>query len=111
MLPLNMVGVREYLDRSGRSPYAEWFDSLIAQAAAKVATAVTRMAQGNVSNVKSIGSGIHECRIDFGPGYRIYFGKDGELVVILLGGGIKKRQQNDISNAIARWQDYKNRKK
>jgi putative addiction module killer protein len=106
-----MVGVREYLDRGGRSPYAKWFDSLNAQAAAKVAIAITRMGQGNFSSLRSVGSGVHECRIDFGPGYRVYFGKDGELVVILLGGGTKKRQQNDINNAIARWQDYKNRKK
>jgi putative addiction module killer protein len=106
-----MVDVFEYLDRNGRSLYAEWFDGLNAQAAAKVAIAVTRMAQGNYSNVKSIGSGVHECRIDFGPGYRVYYGKDGDRLVILLGGGTKKRQQKDIKNAIARWQDYKERKK
>ena len=106
-----MVDVREYLDRGGRSPYAEWFDSLNAQAAAKVAIAITRIGQGNFSNLKSVGSGVHECRIDFGPGYRVYFGKDGGRLVILLGGGTKKRQQNDINNAIARWQDYKNRRK
>jgi len=106
-----MVDVREYLDRSGRSLYAEWFDSLDAQAAAKVAIAITRMGQGNFSNVKSVGSGVHECRIDFGPGYRVYFGKDGECLVILLGGGTKKRQQKDIHDAVVRWQDYKIRKK
>jgi putative addiction module killer protein len=106
-----MVDVREYLDRNGRSPYAEWFDSLNAHAAAKVAIAVTRIGQGNYSNVKSVGSGVHECRIDYGPGYRVYFGREGERLVILLGGGTKKRQQKDIDNAIDRWQDYKNRKK
>jgi putative addiction module killer protein len=106
-----MVGVREYLDRSGRSPFAAWFDGLNAQAAAKVAVATARMGQGNFSNVKSVGSGVHECRIDFGPGYRVYFGKDGERIVILLGGGTKKRQQKDINDAAARWQDYKNRKR
>ena len=106
-----MVDVREYLDRNGRSPYAEWFDSLNAQAAAKVAIAVTRIGQGNYSNVKSIGSGVHECKIDYGAGYRVYFGRDGERLVVLLGGGTKKRQKKDIDNAIDRWQDYKNRKK
>jgi putative addiction module killer protein len=105
-----MVDVREYLDRNGRSLYAEWFDGLNAPAAAKVAIAITRVGQGNFSNVKSVGLGVHECRIDFGPGYRIYFGKDGERLVILLGGGTKKRQQKEINAAIARWQDYKNRK-
>jgi putative addiction module killer protein len=69
------------------------------------------LGRGNFSNVKSVGSGVHECRIAFGPGYRVYFGKDGERLVILLGGGTKKRQQTDIKDAIARWQDYKNRKK
>lgn len=105
-----MIEVREYLDQAGRSPYAEWFDSLDAHAAAKVAVAITRMAQGNFSNVKGVGGGVIECRIHFGPGYRVYFGKDGERVVILLGGGTKKRQQNDIEMAHSYWQDYKRRR-
>jgi len=67
-----VIEVREYLAADGTSPYAKWFYSLHAQAAAKAATAVTRMAQGNLSNTKSVGAGVHEYRIDFGPGYRIY---------------------------------------
>ena len=105
-----MIDVREYNDRDGRSPYVDWFDRLNAQAAAKVATALTRLAGGNFSNVKGVGSGVFEFKIDFGPGYRVYFGKDGERLVILLGGGTKKRQQRDIVSAIANWQDYKRRK-
>lgn len=105
-----MIEVREYSDQAGRSPYAVWFNRLNAQAAAKVATALTRLAQGNFSNVKGAGSGVFECRIDFGPGYRVYFGKDGDRLVILLGGGAKKRQQQDIETALTRWQDYKQRK-
>ncbi len=66
---------------------------------------------GNFSNAKSVGAGVYERRINFGPGYRVYFGKDGELIVILLGGGTKQRQQNDISLALDRWEDYKQRKK
>lgn len=103
--------VLEYVDSSGRSPYATWFNSLNPQAAAKVAIAVTRMSQGNLSNVKGLLSGVFEYKIDFGPGYRIYLGKDGEDVIILLGGGSKKRQQKDIKDAVFRWQDYKKRKK
>ncbi|MGO9231963.1 MAG: type II toxin-antitoxin system RelE/ParE family toxin [Bryobacteraceae bacterium] len=110
MLPLTVVDVREYIDDAGRSAYAAWFDGLSAQAAAKVAIATTRMAQGNLSNLKSVGSGVLEYRIDFGPGYRIYLGKDGNRLVILLGGGSKKRQQQDIAVAIARWKDYKRRR-
>jgi putative addiction module killer protein len=105
-----MTEVREYLDRLGRNLYRGWFDRLNAQAAAKVATAVTRLALGNFSNVKGIGSSVLELRIDFGPGYRVYFGKDGERLIILLGGGIKKRQQHDINAASANWEDYKRRK-
>jgi putative addiction module killer protein len=111
MLPSFMVDVREYLDRDGNCPFAIWFDGLNAQAAAKVTMAVTRLGQRNFSNVKGVGSGVLEYRIDFGPGYRIYVGKDGDCLVILLGGGTKKRQNTDIGEAISRWQDYKNRKK
>jgi putative addiction module killer protein len=75
-----------------------------------VTAALVRIEQGNFSNAKSVGSGVSEYRIDFGPGYRIYFGKDGERLVILVGGGTKKRQQDDIQTAVARWQDYKRRK-
>ncbi len=105
-----MIDVREYLDPQGRSPYAAWFDSLNAQVAAKVATALTRISLGNFSNVEGVGSGVFEYKLDFGPGYRIYFGKDGQALVILLGGGSKKRQQRDINTALANWQDYKRRK-
>ena len=105
-----MIEVREFLDTRGRSPYAAWFDSLNGEAAAKVATAVTRLSLGNFSNVESVGSGVFEYKLDFGPGYRIYFGKDGDTMVILLGGGTKKRQARDISAALANWQDYKRRK-
>lgn len=110
MLPLYPVEILEYLNWSGRSPYAEWFDSLSAPAAAKVVVAVARLAQGNFSNVKGVGGGIYEYRVNFGPGLRIYLGKDGERLVILLAGGTKKRQEKDIEDAKARWQDYKTRK-
>lgn len=76
-----------YLDAAGESPYQDWFDRLDVQAAAKVTVAVTRIELGNLSNVKGVGSGVQEYRLDYGPGYRIYFGKDGERLVILLGGG------------------------
>ena len=105
-----MIDVREYLDRDGRSPYAIWFDRLNPRAAAKVTTGITRLAQGNFSNVKGLGQGVFEYKIDFGPGYRVYFGKDGDHLVILLAGGAKKRQQQDIQAALLRWLDYKKRK-
>jgi len=73
--------VREYIDQAGRSSFARWFDSLNAVAAARVTTALARIELGNFSNVKGVGGGVFEYRIDAGPGYRVYFGKDGETVV------------------------------
>jgi len=106
-----MAKVREYVNKTGKSPYAVWHDRLDARTAVKVSTALYRLEQGNFSNTKGVGGGIFEHKIDFGPGYRIYFGKDGECVVIILGGGTKKRQQQDINAAKACWQDYKSRKR
>jgi putative addiction module killer protein len=105
-----MVEVREYLAADGCSPYATWFERLNKEAAVKVAAALARIQQGNLSNVRSVGAGVCEYRIDFGPGYRIYFGKDGDRMVILVGGGTKKRQQQGIRAALERWRDYKQRK-
>jgi putative addiction module killer protein len=105
-----VLSVLEYLDGAGSSPFAAWFRTLDAMAAAKVTTALQRLELGNFSNVKGVGVGVFEYRIDFGPGYRLYFGKDGDTVVILLGGGTKKRQDNDIAAAHERWADYKKRK-
>lgn len=105
------MDIREYETEDGASPFATWFEELDAQAAAKITIALTRLEQGNTSNVKGVGSGVFEVKIDFGPGYRVYFGKDGPEIVILLGGGTKKRQQRDIVRAQGCWQDYKDRKK
>ena len=98
-----MIEIIEYLDRYDTSPFAKWFDELESRAAAKVTTAITRVACGNFSNVKGVGSGVFEFCIDYGPGYRVYFGKDGDRLVILLAGGTKKRQQRDIDAAQERW--------
>jgi putative addiction module killer protein len=105
------MDIREYQTPKGDSPFSAWFDDLDPQAAAKVSVAVVRIGQGNLSNVKGVGSGVFEFKLNFGPGYRVYFGKDGETLVILLAGGTKQRQQRDIEDARARWQDYKDRKK
>ena len=100
----------EYQREDATSPFATWFDELDAVAAARVATALTRLAGGNISHVKGVGAGVSEVKIDFGPGYRVYFDRDGVDIVILLAGGTKKKQQADIEAAHARWQDYKKRK-
>ena len=96
---------------NGHQPFAEWFADLDPVARAKVARVITRMEQGNLGNVKSVGEGVLEYRIDFGPGYRVYFARGGETLLILLTGGTKKRHQRDIEAAIAYWQDYKRGKR
>lgn len=103
--------ILEYLDDEGRSVFGRWFDRLDGRAAAKVTIALTRLADDNLSNLKGVGGGVMEYRIDFGPGYRIYLGLDGDTIVILLGGGTKQRQQRDIEAARRRWADYRQRKK
>ncbi len=106
-----MSELRGYIDEAGVRRFAKWFSTLNAAAAAKVAIALTRIERGNLSNAKGVGGGVFEFRIDFGPGYRIYFGKDGERLVILMSGGTKKRQTEDIAEAQRCWADYKRRKK
>jgi putative addiction module killer protein len=106
-----MSEIRYYVAPNGLQPFAVWFADLEPVARAKVARAIVRLEQGNFSNVKSVGGGVLEYRIDFGPGYRVYFGRDGETLVILLTGGTKKRQQRDIDAAHAYWQDYKQSKR
>ena len=106
-----MIELRGYIDENGNKRFAQWLEGLDATAAAKVTIALARMEQGNFSRVKGVGSGVFEYRIDFGPGYRIYFGKDGDRLVILIGGGTKKGQQHDIATAQECWAAYKRRKK
>ena len=84
--------VEEYICPDGTSPYKTWFDSLEAQAAAKIVTAKLRLEVGNTSSVKWF-DGMGECIINWGPGYRIYLAKDGETLIVLFGGGTKQGQQ------------------
>ena len=106
-----MLEIRTYIDPAGRSPFDLWFAKLDAIAAAKVTVAMARLEQSNLSNAKSVGRGVLEFRIDFGPGYRVYFGRDGNTLIVLLAGGTKKRQQQDIEAAIDRWTEYKRRQR
>ena len=94
MMETREHSIREYVDTQGRSPYRKWFKRLDSRAAAKVATALYRMEQGNLSYAKSIGHGEFEYRINFGPGCRVYFGKNDDALIVLLGGETKKRQQS-----------------
>ena len=106
-----MIEIRYYVGSGNTEPFANWFAELDPTSSAKVTRAIARMQQGNFSNVKSVGGGVLEYKIDFGPGYRIYFGRDGDKIVILLTGGTKKRQQRDIDAAQSYWRDYKQGKR
>ena len=106
-----MLELRYYLTAGRESPFEAWFSGRDAMAAAKITTALVRLGQGNTSNAKSVGEGVQEYRIDWGPGYRIYFGRDGATLVILLTGGTKQRQARDIANAKEFWADYKRRRR
>jgi putative addiction module killer protein len=108
---MSAIRVLEYLAVSGRSPFRRWFDGLDATAAGRVGAYLYRLEQGNFSRVEGVGGGVFELRIDFGPGYRVYFGKDDDTVVILLGGSAKKGQSAAIDRAHEAWQDYKRRKR
>ena len=102
--------VVHYVASDGRAPYGAWFQALGRVEAAKVVVALDRLAAGNFSNVKSVGAGVLEVRIHYGPGYRVYFGRDGERIIVLLGGGTKQRQGRDIDAARHAWRDYWNRR-
>ena len=114
-LPSLMIEIREYLDGSGNSAFAKWFRRLGSEAAAKVTTALEKMERGLMGDVRPVGEGVSERRIDFGPGYRMYFGsvkdKHTTKIVILLCGGSKKSQSEDIKVAKACWKEYKSRKR
>ena len=102
--------VEEYIRADGSCPFRGWFDDLDVQAAAKVATSIVRLELGILSNVKWIGGGLGEYRIDWGPGYRLYLVQDGDELIILFVGGTKKRQQADIKYAGMLLDEYKGRK-
>jgi putative addiction module killer protein len=106
-----MPEIRYYVTSDGKQPFAAWFADLEAVARVKVTRAIARLEQGNFSSVKTVGEGVFEYRIDFGPGYRVYFGQDGATLVILLTGGTKKRQQRDIDAAHGYWRAYKESKR
>jgi len=103
--------LREYLTSDGQSPFGNWLKSLKDKSArAKIRIRLDRLKLGNLGIYKSVGQGVTELIIDFGPGYRVYIGQDGDTTVLLLCGGTKKTQENDIRQAKEYWQDYKRRK-
>ncbi len=98
--------LKEFIE-NGKSPFANWFDSLDDVTADRVDDYIRRLGLGNFGSVKALQEGVYELKMDFGPGYRVYFGRDGKTIIILLGGGSKRRQSADIAAAIGRWKRYK----
>lgn len=104
--------VLHFLTASGRCPFQAWAESLKSKTVtAAVAARINRMRSGTLGDWKSVGGGVFELRVDLGPGYRVYFGRDGETVVILLSGGEKRSQTSDIKRAKEYWSDYEKRTK
>lgn len=102
-----MFEIAVVVEANGICPFEGWFDRLPADVADRVDTAIQRMRLGNLGDSRSVGSGVMERRLHVGPGHRIYFGRDGDRIIVLLGGGSKKTQARDIEKAAALWSRYK----
>lgn len=102
--------IREYLSPDGSNPFREWVRTLPVTVAARVQARLFRVAEGNLGDFKPVGHGANELRLQFGPGYRVYFGFDGKAVIVLLGAGDKSSQRRDITTARRNWIDYRSRK-
>ena len=98
--------VREYIDDGGRIPFREWLEELDTVTRARVQARVLRFELGNLGDHKEVGGGVWEARMAFGAGYRLYFGRKGRELVLLLMGGDKKSQKSDIRRAKELWADY-----
>jgi len=99
-----------YTTADGREPFSEWVEALADDRAyAAIAVRLARVRLGNLGDCRFLGEGLGELRIHFGPGYRLYFGEDGQEVILLLCGGTKGTQRSDIARAKARWRDYRSR--
>lgn len=100
------MDVMEYITRSGANPFADWVAGLDKSLQLRVMARLTRVENSNLGDHKHLQDGVYELRATFGGGIRIYFGRDGENLIILLGGGNKGNQQAEIRRAIALWGEY-----
>ena len=105
-----MLEIRHYVSRSGKDVFEDWLSRLAdARAQAKIVSRINRLAAGNFGDCRPVRQGVHELRIDWGPGYRIYWAMVGKVCVLLLCGGDKRKQSSDIERAIGFLTDYKER--
>lgn len=105
-----MITVRHYVAADGTDPFDAWLRKQSPEVRGRVQARIDRVELGNLGDHKGVGEGVSELRIHFGPGYRVYFGRDGNAFVVLLGGGTKKRQNRDIATAQAHWKAYRQEK-
>jgi putative addiction module killer protein len=107
-----MYDIQNYLTTDGRDPYAQWLSALAdRQARARILVRVARMGAGNLGDCKPLSDGVWELRIDWGPGYRVYYAMAGKRLVLLLVGGDKRKQQADINTALDYWNDWQQRRR
>jgi putative addiction module killer protein len=100
--------IQIYVTEDGRVPFSEWLVSLRdIKARAKIRVRLDRVSLGNLGDCHGVGEGVLELRIDYGPGYRVYFGQVGSTIVLLLCGGDKSTQANDIERAKHYWNEYR----
>jgi putative addiction module killer protein len=105
-IALRMITLEVYTTEDGKQPFIKWLEGIDRQARRRVTIALERLEDGNTGALKSVGDGVHEIRLTYGPGYRVYLGQRGQTLVILLHGGTKRRQSDDIAKAKALWRDY-----
>lgn len=111
-IPTYPYEIEYYITDSGRKPFKEWLESLRdINGRAKVRIRLDRARLGNLGDHKPVDAGVWEMRIDYGPGYRVYFAKDDDRLILLLIGGDKGTQHKDIRTAISYWQDHQVRHK
>jgi putative addiction module killer protein len=101
------LAIREYLAPNGRNPFREWLATLDVAVRARIQARILRFETGNLGDHKSVGGGVWEARLMFGSGYRVYLGKDGPTIIVLLAGGTKSTQARDIAAAQRYWRDYR----
>ena len=107
-----LLELRRYQIAAGDEPVTQWLPDLAdRQARARILARLERLEIGNFGDCKLLRDGVSELRIDWGPGYRVYFGRDGRTVIVLLSGGDERKQDADIKRAMELWQEYENRKK
>ncbi|MDQ6986879.1 MAG: type II toxin-antitoxin system RelE/ParE family toxin [Mariprofundaceae bacterium] len=109
-LPAEQKQVTIYLDSNGDAPFSNWINDLAdIKGRAKIRERIARLRLGNMGDCEPVGEGVSELRVHYGPGYRVYFGQEGQKIVVLILGGSKRTQKKDIKTAKVLWKDYKER--